>query len=194
MSAGSDRLSSVRNEKLQIRTPFLMFVGVVQIILLAVHWFLYDTWVHFWYAPPDAPPAFLWPLIFALSFTFVAASVLSLQTGGAPVRWFYTFSAVWVGFASFAFYAAVACWIFAGWEFMGIIRFRVGQSPGRYSDSPALQRSTLSETPADRECAAFGSRCRNSRVRGAAESQQWSATSIWDQYGRRICRDESSRY
>jgi predicted MPP superfamily phosphohydrolase len=118
MSTETNRLSSVSDAKVRLRTPFLLLIGIVQLIFSLAHWFLYETWVHFWYAPPAAPSRFLWLVVFILSLTFTAASVLSLQTANRLVRWFYTVSAVWIGFGSFALYAATACWIVAGLQLL----------------------------------------------------------------------------
>ena len=118
MSADTNRLPSVSDAKVRLRTPFLLLIGIVQLVLSLAHWFLYETWVHFWYAPTAAPSRFLWVVVFILSLAFTAASVLSLQTANRIVRWFYTASAVWIGFGSFALYAAVACWIVAGLQIL----------------------------------------------------------------------------
>ena len=114
MSADINRLPSVSDAKVRLRTPFLLLIAIVQLVLSLAHWFLYETWVHFCYLPPAVPPRFVWVAVFILSLSFTAASVLSLQTANRIVRWFYAVSAVWIGFGSFALYAAIACWIVVG--------------------------------------------------------------------------------
>jgi len=118
MSSETNRLPSVSDAKVRLRTPFLLLIAIVQVILSLAHWFLYETWAHFWYAPPAVPSRQLWVIVFALSLTFTTASVLSLQTANRLLRWFYTASAVWTGFGSFALCAAIACWMAAGLQIL----------------------------------------------------------------------------
>jgi len=83
---------------------------VVQSILSAAHWFLYETWAWFWITP--APPGIskLQAVLALLSCSFIAASLLAWRSWNRLVRVFYTISAVWLGFASFSFFAACLCW------------------------------------------------------------------------------------
>lgn len=85
------------------------FVIVVQCVLFAGHWFLYETWTAFFGLP--ASPAKLRALLAILSVSFVSASWLAFRYSNFVVRLLYTLAAVWLGFASFFFFASWGCWI-----------------------------------------------------------------------------------
>jgi uncharacterized protein len=95
-----------------MRRRIFSFLTIVQSILFLGHWFVYTTWVHF--QPATAARRGLSPLasIFAaLSITFLTASVLARRHANPIARAYYTVAAVWLGFFSFAFFAAVTAWI-----------------------------------------------------------------------------------
>jgi uncharacterized protein len=97
-----------------VRSRIAVFVAIIQVVLLSAHWFLYGTWMFFW-ATPDPPGVSPLQLTLALlAFSFVAASLLAWRYSNWLVRSLYTVAAVWLGFASFAFLAALACWILYG--------------------------------------------------------------------------------
>jgi uncharacterized protein len=82
---------------------------IVQSFLFFGHWFVYATWTKFWGQPQ---PPVIAPLLFGLlSVSFVGASLLAFRYKNAAVRIFYTTAVVWLGFASFFFFASWACWI-----------------------------------------------------------------------------------
>ncbi len=87
------------------------FIAAVQVILLFAHYFLYKTWAF----DSPSPSAFdnRWlPVILAfLSISFVVASLLAFSQTNAPVRTLYRGAAVWMGFLSFLFPAAILSWI-----------------------------------------------------------------------------------
>jgi uncharacterized protein len=90
------------------------FVAVIQAILLASHWFVYQTWMVFQRAP-DPPGISALGVAFAfLSVTFITASLLAWRYSELPVRLYYTAAAVWLGFFNFFFLAACASWIVYG--------------------------------------------------------------------------------
>jgi len=90
------------------------FVAVIQAILLASHWFVYQTWMVFQHAP-DPPGISTLGVAFAfLSITFITASLLAWRYSQLPVRLYYTAAAVWLGFFNFFFLAACASWIVYG--------------------------------------------------------------------------------
>jgi predicted MPP superfamily phosphohydrolase len=90
------------------------FVAVIQAILLASHWFVYQTWMVFQRAP-DPPGISTLGVAFAfLSVTFITASLLAWRYSELPVRLYYTAAAVWLGFFNFFFLAACASWIVYG--------------------------------------------------------------------------------
>jgi len=92
-----------------LRHRIAPFVIVVQCVLLAGHWFLYETWTAFFGLP--ASPAKLRALLAILSVSFVSASWLAFRYSNFVVRLLYTLAAVWLGFASFFFFASWGCWI-----------------------------------------------------------------------------------
>ena len=93
------------------RRAILGFIAVVQFILLLAHYFLYQTWT---FQHPPAHPGWLQASLGILSVSFVAASLLAFSHTSAPVRAFYRGAAVWMGFLSFLFLAAVFAWIVLG--------------------------------------------------------------------------------
>src|SRR5262249_15787576 len=93
------------------RRAILGFIVVVQFILLLAHYFLYQSWT-FQHAPVH--PGWLQVGLGILSVSFVAASLLAFSHTSAPVRAFYRGAAVWMGFLSFLFLAAVSAWIVLG--------------------------------------------------------------------------------
>jgi predicted MPP superfamily phosphohydrolase len=97
-----------------VRRRIGIFVLIIQSILFLIHFFLYQTWTFFADgAGPQGHPA-LQLAIAVLSASFVAASLLAFRYSNFVVRAYYTISAVWLGFVSFGFLAACACWIFYG--------------------------------------------------------------------------------
>jgi len=93
------------------RGAILRFIAVVQFILFLAHYFLYQTWS---FQHPPAHPGWLQASLGILSVSFVAASLLAFSHTSAPVRAFYRGAAVWMGFLSFLFLAAVFAWIVLG--------------------------------------------------------------------------------
>ena len=90
------------------------FITVIQILLLAVHLFLYQTWTYAWTAPSAAALTW-WKLATAtLSISFVSASLLGFRYSNAAVRVFYRIAAVWLGMVSFLFFAACLAWAVLG--------------------------------------------------------------------------------
>jgi predicted MPP superfamily phosphohydrolase len=89
-------------------------VAVVQSILLAAHWFLYETWVSFHPAIGSTTRTVL-RIVFALAaLSFVIASLLAWRYFNPIVRASYTAAAVWVGLLTFCLFAAVLSWIVLG--------------------------------------------------------------------------------
>jgi uncharacterized protein len=91
------------------RSRISAFVMIVQSFLFFGHWFVYETWTRFWGPPESAAMVRL--LFVLLSVSFVGASYLAFRYSNLAVRIFYTTAVVWLGFASFFFFASWACWI-----------------------------------------------------------------------------------
>src|SRR3954470_11039196 len=93
------------------RKTISTFIAIVQCILFLGHYFLYQTWT--FRHVPDHPGA-LAAILGLLSISFVSASLLAFSYTSAPVRGLYKVSAVWMGFLSFLFLAALFSWIALG--------------------------------------------------------------------------------
>ncbi|MDP9337636.1 MAG: metallophosphoesterase, partial [Acidobacteriota bacterium] len=100
----------------------VVFLTVFQSVLIAVHGFLFLTWVYFCSSHGDAgahhhdfAPLSHWRLLVALgilSISFLAASLVGFQLTNIVVRLIYRITAVWLGFVNYAFFFSVLCWIF----------------------------------------------------------------------------------
>jgi uncharacterized protein len=101
-----------------MRLRLLVFIGVFQTVLFAGHEFLYETWDFFWRLadPPGFSP--LQITLAVLSVSFVTASLLAFRYNNWLLRWFYRLSAIWLGALSFFFFAACACWLIYGAEWL----------------------------------------------------------------------------
>jgi uncharacterized protein len=97
-----------------LRKRIIIFLVVIQSILFASHWFVYETWTFFRQAPD--PPGISWlaMAVAVLSVAFLTASLLARKYSHISVRLYYTASAIWLGFFSFFFLAACASWIVYG--------------------------------------------------------------------------------
>ena len=90
------------------RRAIITFISIVQLILFLTHYFLYQTWI---FRHVSMHLGWLQASLGALSVSFVAASVLAFSYTGAPVRALYKAAAVWMGFLSFLFLAALTSWV-----------------------------------------------------------------------------------
>lgn len=97
-----------------MRNRIIRFVAVFEAILMAGHWFVYETWTAF--RPASDPTRLpILALTFAfLSITFVTASLLAWRSHALPVRLYYAGAATWLGFFNFFFLSAIATWIVYG--------------------------------------------------------------------------------
>jgi predicted MPP superfamily phosphohydrolase len=96
-----------------------VFVSIVQSILFLGHWFLYVTLASFLGSAGSSAPVKI--ALFALSVSFIAASICAWYSFHPLVRTWYTISAVWMGFASFFLYASVICWaVYGGARLAGL--------------------------------------------------------------------------
>jgi predicted MPP superfamily phosphohydrolase len=90
------------------------FVIVIQLILFAAHFFLYETWA---FSPtPGQAHGALWIklMLGILSISFVLASLLAFRFTNGPLRAFYRAASVWLGLSSFVFVAAILSWLVFG--------------------------------------------------------------------------------
>jgi uncharacterized protein len=86
-------------------------VIAVQAVLLLAHWFVYSTWNAF--RPEADPPGSPWlrVAVLALSFSFVAASLLAFRYSHFAVKLLYRIASVWAGLLNFFLLAACLCWV-----------------------------------------------------------------------------------
>ncbi len=96
---------------MQIQKGLIGLIVILQAVLFLSHFLVYETWT-FSPAGSDIPGMSWFRLVLAfLSVSFVAASLLAFRYTGAAVRVFYRIAAVWLGFLTFLFFAAVFAWI-----------------------------------------------------------------------------------
>ena len=100
---------------------FFVFLTIFQTVLIAVHGFLFLTWVYFW-APHvdgasqryDFRPLSHWRLLIALgilSVSFLATSLIGFRFTNVILRVVYRTTAVWLGFVNYAFFSSALCWL-----------------------------------------------------------------------------------
>ncbi len=90
------------------------FAAVVQVMLLASHWFVYETWTLLRRAPDPAGVPWLAIALGVLSLTFLTASLLAWRYSNVAVRVYYTIASVWLGFFSYFFFASCLAWVVFG--------------------------------------------------------------------------------
>src|ERR1700683_2790108 len=94
-----------------MRVRFVGFVLVLQSVLFAAHFFLYETWTFSSAANDSSQLRWIKLALGLLSVSFVAASLLAFRYTNPALRGFYRAAAVWMGLLSFLFLAAVSSWI-----------------------------------------------------------------------------------
>ncbi len=100
---------------------FFVFLTLFQTVLIAVHGFLFLTWVYFWV--PHIPgetgvynfsPLGHWRLLITLailSVGFLVTSIMGFNLTNVVLRLVYRITAVWLGFVNYAFFSSVLCWL-----------------------------------------------------------------------------------
>jgi hypothetical protein len=89
-------------------------IVILQTVLFLAHFLVYETWT-FSPAGSDVPGTLGIKLVLGfLSVSFVAASLLAFRYTNAALRAFYRIAAIWLGFLTFLFFAAVFSWIIFG--------------------------------------------------------------------------------
>jgi uncharacterized protein len=89
----------------------LLAVFIIQVLLFLAHWFLFHTWIAFWPGLDLAVRADLRTALFVLSFSFIAAALLSFRFSNFAITFFYKIAAIWLGFLNYFFYAACLSWL-----------------------------------------------------------------------------------
>src|SRR5689334_19574239 len=90
------------------------FIAIVQLILFLAHYFLYRTWIFSSLNPSRFETLWLPIILAVLSVSFVIASLLAFSKTNGAIRALYRGAAVWMGFLSFIFAAAIFAWLIFG--------------------------------------------------------------------------------
>src|SRR5258708_34300767 len=90
-----------------MRPRLLVFLAVFQSILLAAHFMVFETWLHFWGAVPPSTTVLLRVATALLAFSFLASSLQSFKYWNSVTRIFYRISAVWLGLFTSLFLPAL---------------------------------------------------------------------------------------
>ena len=89
----------------------LFAIAIVQSSFFLAYWFLYRTWIDFWW-PISSHAAFALRIALAvLCVSFVVAMVLSFRFSNPLVRFTYWIAAVWLGLSNYLFVAACLAWL-----------------------------------------------------------------------------------
>ncbi|MBS1840539.1 MAG: metallophosphoesterase [Acidobacteria bacterium] len=110
-------------EKAHAPSGIAVFATVFQVVMLAAHWFLYETWLLFWGPMSVTAQRTLAASAALLSLSFLAATLLAFRYNNAVVRAFYRVAAVWLGALSFFFLAALASWLVYALVIAGAFEF-----------------------------------------------------------------------
>jgi uncharacterized protein len=89
----------------------LLGILIVQALLCLAHWFLYDTWIAFWWPMAPAAALGLRIALIVLSAIFIFAALLGFRHTNWVVAFIYQIAAVWLGLLNFFFVAACVAWL-----------------------------------------------------------------------------------
>src|SRR5580704_6711097 len=99
---------------MRVQKGLISLIVILQSVLFLSHLLVYETWT---FSPAGSgTPGALWiKLVLGfLSVSFVAASLFAFRFTNSALRAFYRLAAVWLGFLTFLFFAAVSSWIIFG--------------------------------------------------------------------------------
>ena len=96
---------------LRLKTRIAVFAVIIQSILLLAHWFVYETWITLWGAPPGRLLTALNIALALLAVSFVPASLLAFRYFNTPVKIFYRLASIWLGTFNFLLVAAGMSWL-----------------------------------------------------------------------------------
>jgi predicted MPP superfamily phosphohydrolase len=88
----------------------ILGVLFIQAILLAAHWFIYRTWIDFWFPLGPAAAAALRLAVLPLALSFLAAALVGFRFSNLAIRIFYWLASMWLGVLNYLFLAACLCW------------------------------------------------------------------------------------
>lgn len=89
----------------------LVGIAAMQGILLLIHWFIYQTWIAFWWPMSPLATMALRTAITVLAFSFIVAALLGFSFTNRAVTLLYRIASVWLGFMNFFLVAACWCWL-----------------------------------------------------------------------------------
>ncbi|MGB7548501.1 MAG: metallophosphoesterase [Terracidiphilus sp.] len=89
----------------------ILGILIVQAFLCLAHWFLYCTWIDFWWPLSPAAELVLRIVLILLSASFMAAALLGFRFSNWLVALIYQIAAVWLGLLNFFFVAACLAWV-----------------------------------------------------------------------------------
>ena len=89
----------------------VLAISIVQSFLCLAHWFLYRTWIDFWWPMSPTAAHALQIAFIVLSFVFMTATLLGFRSSNPVVRIFYKAAALWLGLANFLFVGAMIAWL-----------------------------------------------------------------------------------
>jgi predicted MPP superfamily phosphohydrolase len=89
----------------------LVGIALMQVFLLAAHWFIFCTWIAFWGPLTPLAALALRGALLVLAFSFITAALLGFNFASRVVSLLYRIAAVWLGFLNFFFLAACLCWL-----------------------------------------------------------------------------------
>lgn len=89
----------------------ILGILIVQAFLCLAHWFLYCTWIDFWWPLGPGATLALRIALIVLSALFMFAALLGFRFSNWMVAFIYQIAALWLGLLNFFFVAACCAWI-----------------------------------------------------------------------------------
>lgn len=89
----------------------ILGILIVQAFLCLAHWFLYFTWIRFWWPMTPAAAFNLRVALIVLSLVFIICALLGFRYTNWVVALFYQIAAVWLGLVNFFLVAACVAWV-----------------------------------------------------------------------------------
>jgi predicted MPP superfamily phosphohydrolase len=99
---------------MRVQKGLIGLIVTLQAVLFLAHFLVYETWTFPLKGSDISGVVWIKLVLGLLSVSFVPASLLAFRYTDAAVRAFYRVAAVWLGFLTFLFFAAVFSWIIFG--------------------------------------------------------------------------------
>jgi len=100
-------------------------ITLMQAFLLLAHWFIYCTWIDFWWPLGKAATLTLEVAVLFLGLSFISAALLGFRYENWPIKILYKLASVWLGLLNYFFLAACLCWL------IGFVFWLAGQTLDR---------------------------------------------------------------